>query len=255
MLGTQGFAHDYPNGTPYGLGFPYVYQLDGSYYFTHSFVEPEDREYRLLDKLPASNTGGFVIWVNGINWKVTRSDGTIDAMPAVGTVFTVDHAWGSWNADRTVFTQTPDPPFTGDAWEFTIKPMSMDASNIDLADVRVVPNPYVASSYLDLSPNNRRIEFTNLPGRCTIRIYTLGGNLVNVLNHIGANRQGWGNYTDWDRLTDNEPREFSGYDNHGGTEPWNLRNRFGQTVASGLYFYHVTDQNGETITGKFYVIN
>ena len=100
----------------------------------------------------------------------------------------------------------------------------------------------------------RSVEFINLPDRCTIRIYTLGGNLVNVLNHIGANRQGWGNYTDWDRLTNSQPYEYTGYDNHSGTEPWNLRNRFGSTVASGLYFYHVTDSRGKTYTGKFYVV-
>jgi hypothetical protein len=84
----------------------------------------------------------------------------------------------------------------------------------------------------------------------------LAGHLVNVLNHIGANRFGWGNYSDWDRLdTNNNPRVMTGYDNHSGTEPWNLRNRFGQTVASGLYFFHVTDSRGETFTGRFYIIN
>ncbi len=102
----------------------------------------------------------------------------------------------------------------------------------------------------------RRIEFVNLPSNCTIRIYSLGGHLVNVLNHIGANRFGWGNFTDFDRLdANNNPREFTGWDNHSGTEPWNLRNRFGQMVASGLYFFHVTDSRGESHTGKFYIIN
>ena len=119
----------------------------------------------------------------------------------------------------------------------------------------MVPNPYIASSYLDQSSYNKRVEFINLPAKCTVRIYSLGGNLVNVLNHIGTNRAGWGDYTDWDRLTLSEPVEYSGYDNHSGTEPWNLRNRYGQLVASGLYFYHVTDERGETHTGKFYVIN
>jgi len=115
----------------------------------------------------------------------------------------------------------------------------------------------MASSFLDLSTNNRRIDFVNLPDKCTIRIYTLSGNLVNVLNHIGASRQGWGNFTNWDRINaqTGEPAVYTGYDNHSGTEPWNLRNRFGQTVASGLYFFHVTDQRGETHTGKFYIVN
>jgi hypothetical protein len=132
----------------------------------------------------------------------------------------------------------------------------MDSKDADLSKIRVVPNPYLASSFLDLSPNSRRIEFVNLPDRCTICIYSLAGNLVNVLNHIGNNRVGWGNYTDWDRLDQNsQPRQFTGYDNHGGTEAWNLRNRFGQTVASGLYFYHVTDARRKTHVGRFYIIN
>ena len=53
----------------------------------------------------------------------------------------------------------------------------------------------------------------------------------------------------------NQPKVLTGYDNHSGTEPWNLRNRFGQTIASGLYFFHVSDARGKTYNGKFYVIN
>ena len=119
-----------------------------------------------------------------------------------------------------------------------------------------MPNPYIASSILDQSGGGRRIDFVNLPDKCTIRIYSLGGNLVNVLNHIGASRTGWGNFVDVDAIQpDNSPFTFTGYDNHGGTEPWNMQNRFGQTVASGLYFFHVTDARGETHTGKFYIVN
>ncbi len=214
-----------------------------------------DRTAKMVDTLPTDNTEEFGIWLNGVLMVVRGTDGVIGGMPSAGTVFTADFMFGSWNGDQTIFYQEAGPPFPGDRWEFKIVPTTMNADDADLSKVRVVPNPYVATSYLDLSPNNRRIEFTNLPSRCTIRIYSLGGNLVNVLNHIGSSRQGWGDYTDWDRLTDNEPRVFEGYDNHGGAEPWNLRNRFGQTVSSGLYFYHVTDQRGESHTGKFYVIN
>jgi len=213
-------------------------------------VAQADRANLMIDKIPAGNTEAFGIWLNGIVWEVSPDEITEPlsemlyegelTMPSPGTVFTVSNAWGSWNDDKTVFTQWSGPPVPGDK----------------LSKVRVVPNPYLASSWLDLSPSSRRIEFVNLPSRCTIRIFSLGGHLVNVLNHIGANRHGWGNYADWDRLDNqNQPRVFTGYDNHGGTEPWNLRNRFGQTVASGLYFFHVTDQRGETHTGKFYIVN
>ena len=148
-----------------------------------------------------------------------------------------------------------DPVHLGDKWKIEVRAMSMEAENADLSKIRVVPNPYMANSFLDLSPSHRRIDFVNLPDRCTIRIYTLSGNLVNVLDHIGANRQGWGNYTDPDRLTESQPKVLSGWDNHGGTEAWNLRNRFGQTIASGPYIYHVIDSRGKEHTGKFYVIN
>ncbi|MFH1069481.1 MAG: hypothetical protein V1794_07640 [Candidatus Glassbacteria bacterium] len=214
-----------------------------------------ERTAKMVNTLPADNTQEFGIWVNGVLWVMYGTNSVISGMPSAGAVFTVDMAFGTWNSDRTVFFQEPGPPFPGDSWEFRITPTTLNEEDVQISKVRVVPNPYVASSYLDLSPNNRRIEFINLPSRCTIRIYSLGGNLVNVLNHIGASRQGWGNYTDWDRLTDNQPREFTGYDNHSGTEPWNLRNRFGQTVASGLYFFHVTGEGGQAHTGKFYIIN
>jgi hypothetical protein len=213
-----------------------------------------ERTAKLVQSLPADNTEEFGIWLGGNYWSFQGTDGVIDGMPSAGTVMTLDNAYGSWNDDKTVFTQKREPPWPGDKWEIKVKPSTLLEEDINLSKIKVVPNPYLATSYLDLSPESRRIEFVNLPARCTIRIYTLGGNLVNVLNHIGANRQGWGDYTEWDRLTQSVPKEYTGYDNHGGTEPWNLRNRFGQTVASGLYFYHVTDTRGEKYTGKFYVV-
>jgi hypothetical protein len=54
---------------------------------------------------------------------------------------------------------------------------------------------------------------------------------------------------------DSQPKSYTGWDNHGGSEPWNLKNRFGQQVASGSYLYHVTDYRGETQTGTFYIVN
>ncbi len=208
------------------------------------------RSDKMVSSLPSDLSEDFAIWVNGMVW-VLRDGG---GMPASGTVFTLVNAFGDWDDDT--FVQQPDPPFPGDNWQMSIAPMSMNAEDVDLSKIRAVPNPYMASSYMDLSPQSRRMEFTNLPDRCTIRIFTLSGTLVNQLNHISSNRNGWGNYTDWDQLNlNNEPTETAGYDNHGGTEPWNLRNRFGQTVASGLYFFHVTDSRGQTHTGKFYIVN
>jgi hypothetical protein len=214
-------------------------------------VAKADRANLMLDKIPADNTDEFAIWINGIVWAFTN----ISAMPSSGSVFTVTNCFGKWNGDQTVFTQYADAPFPGEKWQIGIKASTLNPEDADLQKVKVVPNPYIVSSFLDMSSNSRRLEFINLPSQCTIRIYTLSGNLVNVLNHVGSDRNGWGNYTDWDRLSNSEPAVYTGYDNHSGTEPWNMRNRFGQTVASGLYFFHVTDQRGEENTGMFYIIN
>ncbi|MCE5270141.1 hypothetical protein LLH00_02535 [bacterium] len=227
-------------------------------YYNEAFVDrlpKSERTVKMDATLPADNIEQFGLFLNGLLWTVKRDGGDGITMPAAGTVWVIDNAYGSWNDNQTVFTQIPDMAFPGDKWEIKITPSSVNPEDADLSKIRVVPNPYVGSSFLDLTPDNKRIEFVNLPAKCTIRIYSLGGNLVNVLNHIGVNRFGWGNYTDWDRLTLNQPNEYTGYDNHGGTEAWNMRNRFGQTVASGLYFFHVTDERGKTYTGKFYVIN
>jgi len=242
--------------SPYREDFAWGFMPGGTYmdFFNEikDGVSKEDRVNLMLETVAADNTDAFALSLNGIVFEISD----ITAMPPAGTKFTITLAFGEWNGDQTVFTQYPDAPAPGDKWQLNIKASTMDPEDADLTKVMVVPNPYMASSWLDLYPNSRRVEFVNLPARCTIRIYSLGGHLVNVLNHIGSNRFGWGDYTDWDRLDiNNNPREFSGYDNHSGTEPWNLRNRFGQTVASGLYFFHVTDTRGETYTGKFYIIN
>ncbi|MCE5271672.1 hypothetical protein LLH00_10365 [bacterium] len=228
-------------------------------YYDEAFVNhlpKAQRTAKMAATMPAGNSDKFGLFVNGILWVFHKDMGDGITMPAAGATFSIDNAYGYWNGDNTEFTQIPDMAHIGDKWEIKIKPSTLNAEDADLGKIKVVPNPYLASSFLDLSPDSRRIDFVNLPDRCTIRIYSMGGHLVNVLNHIGANRHGWGNYTDYDRLdSKGNPAVLSGYDNHGGNEPWNLRNRFGQTVASGLYIFHVTDSRGKTFAGKFYIVN
>lgn len=92
------------------------------------------------------------------------------------------------------------------------------SSNMD--NIYVVPNPYVGANEIEpankLSGQNRgerRIYFENLPMQCTIRIYTLSGELVNTIEHE------------------------SGADN--GREFWNLLNHDGFSVAYGVYLAHI----------------
>lgn len=89
-----------------------------------------------------------------------------------------------------------------------------------LDNIYVVPNPYVGANVLEpanklpgQNRGERRIYFENLPMQCTIRIYTLNGELVTTLQHD------------------------SGMDN--GREYWNLLNKDGFSVAYGVYLAHI----------------
>jgi len=96
-----------------------------------------------------------------------------------------------------------------------------------------VPNPYVGSAsfeperYAVSGRGERRIEFRALPQNCTIRIYTVRGELVQTLQHDGG---------------------------AGGYVAWDLRTKDNLDVAPGLYLFHVdADKLGHKI-GKFAII-
>lgn len=97
--------------------------------------------------------------------------------------------------------------------------------------VGVYPNPYRAGSLYDSRVDiegRRRIWFTNLPARCTIKIFTLAGDLVRTLEH-------------------DDPLS--------GQEPWNLITSQERALASGLYVYVVEDlDSGEVQRGKLVII-
>ncbi|HLA41126.1 MAG TPA: hypothetical protein VJ417_14085, partial [Candidatus Glassbacteria bacterium] len=93
---------------------------------------------------------------------------------------------------------------------------------------KVVPNPYIASSPLDLTTSDINLRFVNLPGICTIRIYTVAGHLVDFIEHTDGT----------------------------GTESWGIRSRFNQKIASGYYIYQVEDhETGGKQMGKFAVVH
>jgi hypothetical protein len=130
-----------------------------------------------------------------------------------------------------------DKPFTDiDAFTFRTEAAATDSelASAELRDIFVVPNPYVATN--EIEPRNpisntergdRRLYFANLPQTCTIRIYTLAGELVDTITHESS-------------LDD-------------GKAFWDLRSRDNMNIAYGLYIYHVDSEVGSFV-GKFAVI-
>jgi hypothetical protein len=106
-----------------------------------------------------------------------------------------------------------------------------------LDEVIVVPNPYrVDGKYFNSlwesgeSDTDKRIDFTNLPEKCTIRIYTLAGDLVAVLLH-----------------------DYPAKSAIAHRESWNMISRNIQAIASGIYLFSVEADVGSYV-GKFVII-
>ena len=127
-----------------------------------------------------------------------------------------------------------------------------DTTQIQGKSVGVYPNPYYANAAWDgKTERTRKIYFYNLPARCTIRIYTLAGDVVADLDHEAATYDG--SEIEWFQRFGGggDARiQFSG-----GEHAWNLITKFDQAIATGLYLFSVKNSDtGEIKTGKFLVI-
>ena len=136
-----------------------------------------------------------------------------------------------------IFTIYTNRSFTDDIFTFSTTASSGDTQvekdNMD--NIYVVPNPYVVSNkieQLDLqNPQDRgprRIYFANLPSNCTIKIYTISGDLVRTLKHESS-------------IED-------------GIEYWDLTTSDNFPVAFGVYIFHVESESGNEVVGRFALI-
>jgi hypothetical protein len=107
------------------------------------------------------------------------------------------------------------------------------AARADAGHVWVVPNPYRAHADWERQPVlgdafTRHIDFMGMPrAQATVRIYTLAGDLVAVVDHDGRGGD--------------------------GEASWNLISRNGQDVESGIYLFTVTSPLGHQV-GRFVLI-
>ncbi len=124
--------------------------------------------------------------------------------------------------------------------------------------VGVYPNPYRAHGVWDGNlERERKLYFFNLPADSEVRIYTLGGDLVDKFEHHSTTYAGEG--IQWfDKFSPVDDRNKPAHEQRifaGGEHAWDLVTQDDQALASGLYFYTVQDHNtGEIQRGKFLVI-
>ncbi len=112
--------------------------------------------------------------------------------------------------------------------------IDVELARNQMEKIKVVPNPYIVTNSWE-KPNPytsgrgpRELHFTHLPAKCTIRIFDVAGQLVDVIERDGAMNDGT---LVWDMLTKDE-----------------------MEIGFGVYVYHVdAGEIGEKI-GKFAVI-
>jgi hypothetical protein len=158
-------------------------------------------------------------WLVKLEEGISAADTT---NPEVGDVLTI----------RTI-----KPALSRDAFEFTTIPESVDkdAAKIDMAMIKVVPNPYVVSNSWE-RPNPystgrgpRELHFTHLPPRCKIRIFNIAGQHVDTI----------------------ERNVTTTVD---GAQVWDMRTKDGLEIGFGVYIYHIDAPDIGEKVGKFAVI-
>ncbi len=115
----------------------------------------------------------------------------------------------------------------------------------------VYPNPFRGQAAWDgYGSRSSQIWFQNLPNKAEIRIFTLAGDLVDILEHD----RGY-NGSDIRNIDERKNPQFSG-----GEHAWDLITHHDQAVGSGLYLYTVENLDNESLSygtikeGKFLII-
>ena len=145
--------------------------------------------------------------------------------PSAGFVYTVPQSASQpgWNYNPDQVYVVPNPatgpwedPNTGE-YTGTLAPWRLNPNNED--------------------PTGVKVEFRHLPAaKCTIRIYSLAGDLVETIVHDATGAIASGDYAAT------------------GTAAWDLVSRNGQDVASGVYIFSVEADGFDRKVGKFVII-
>ncbi|MFZ5515978.1 MAG: hypothetical protein ACOY90_05040 [Candidatus Zhuqueibacterota bacterium] len=206
----------------------------------------------VFDRNPADTTPEMVAaWTSGDNIKLretinnqikftwvltmTRVPATIDTVIDGVDTTIVDPKWvevapKQGDIARIFCTK---PLTSADSYTLrTTGGSSANATESSLEMISVIPNPYIVTSAYETEPWIKELQFHNLPEECEIRIFTISGELVQVLHH--------------------EPND-TGYRGP-AVQAWNLWTYNQQEVAFGIYIYHVNAKGIGEKMGKFAII-
>jgi len=98
--------------------------------------------------------------------------------------------------------------------------------------IKIVPNPYYGSSTYEQNRTDNRIRITNVPNRCTIKIFTMNGTLIRTIRRDVTDQEDLYVGTSGVGSDVKKSRRVPYLE-------WDLKNQSGIAVASGLYIFHV----------------
>ncbi|HEX5964156.1 MAG TPA: hypothetical protein VFY42_10545, partial [Gemmatimonadales bacterium] len=185
---------------------------------------------------PPAAGQGFAMYMPGNIFMFELPPGGV--VPAAGTVWSLRTYIGAiqggngsaGNEGPYVFTpqvRTASAVGTSYTVDYTVTNQFSAATDSTLERVHPVPDPYYVTNAYEASTENKVIKFVNMPSDAILRIYSLSGVLVRVIEHHQT----------------------------GVSETvWDVRNRNGQVVSSGVYFYHI-EAGGARRVGRMTVVN
>ncbi len=119
-----------------------------------------------------------------------------------------------------------------------------DVAKNSLDLIKVVPNPYYGSSSYETKRIDNRVRITNLPNKCTVKIFTMNGTLVRTLKRDVSDQEDIG-------IANTEIKQSKRIP----YMDWDLKNQNNISVASGLYIFHIDAPGiGEKIVKWFGVM-
>lgn len=196
------------------------------------------------DYSPRNNPDGFLGADSAeSDWVIFLDDTTEEGEMAPSWRFSLDAPRPSeeYNiyvpeAGDTALVVINKPFMSTDVFEFTTFASHIDNEQAakDLDKIKVVPNPYfAAATWEQKNPfvsgrGPRSIHFNHLPAECTIRIYTVSGELVKKIDH---------------KTTLND-----------GSEEWDLMTLDNLGASYGLYIYYIKAPGIGEHVGKFAII-
>ncbi|MBN1884482.1 MAG: hypothetical protein JW876_03020 [Candidatus Krumholzibacteriota bacterium] len=143
--------------------------------------------------------------------------------------------WDSYVCEDPDFGYYYDPPEETLDCEASVQSITMTVdTGTDVKKIYAVPNPYRTGTsaeswpYYHNFPDNS-IKFYNVPAQCELRIFTVSGDLV------------------WETV-------FSSAGGEDGVITWDVKNKEGRDVGSGVYVYKVEASNGDHMYGRIVVI-